>query len=115
MRHPARWSEVLNGPAFVINLDRCPERWAVSRDRLRAAGFADIRRNPAIDALDSASLETGWAACGRPRFDPSDPEFIRQPGKQGCFLSHVLLWKAMVRDRVPFACVFEDDVMFHTL
>jgi hypothetical protein len=38
---------------------------------------------------------------------------LRLPGHQGCFLSHVLLWERIARGDVPFATIFEDDVLFH--
>ena len=111
--HPACWVDVLNAPAFVVNLDRSPHRLAVVSQRIRAAGFSDLRRFRAIDANNPADLVGGWLALGDPPFNPNDDQFVAHPGTQGCFLSHVLLWRAIVDLGLPFATVFEDDVWFH--
>ena len=110
---PRRWRDVLAGPAFVINLDSRPERLAATLDGLRCAGFTDIRRFQAVDARDPDALRHAWSACGAPRFAEWDEAFRQFPGKQGCFLSHLGLWADIVANEMPFACVFEDDVVFH--
>lgn len=110
---PTRWSQVLDAPAYLINLDSRPNRLAPSLDELRRAGFTDVRRFPAVDASDPAVLQTAWAAYGSPKFAEWDSYFSILLGKQGCFLSHVRLWDRIVAEGYPFACVFEDDVIFH--
>lgn len=105
--------ELWNIPCRVINLDRNPERWEICQKRLREAGFTHFERVSAVDALDSAQLETEWKALGNPPFASWDKEFCSYPGKQGCFLSHVKIWKEMVEKGIEKMVVFEDDVMFH--
>jgi GR25 family glycosyltransferase involved in LPS biosynthesis len=110
---PRDWQDVLDGPAYLINLDRRPDRLAASMDELRRAGFRDVRRFPAIDAWDSAALQRAWETCGSPRFADWDDAFASTPGRQGCFLSHTMLWQEITDRRQPFATIFEDDVVFH--
>jgi hypothetical protein len=109
---PDGWPGVLAAPAFVINLDRCIDRWEATQRRLAKAGFTDIRRVSGVDAHDD--LSSAWAAHGSPQFDRRDGEFCETyPGKQGCFLSHANLLKRAIAEDIPFYLVFEDDVMMH--
>ena len=58
-------------------------------------------------------MQRAWAACDAPSFADWDGGFESVPGKQGCFLSHLALWQEIVDRNLPYACVFEDDVVFH--
>lgn len=103
---------MLGAPALLINLARRPERLAASLAALRAAGFTDVRRLEAIDGRDERALAAAWAACGDPPFAEWDVEF-RQPGPQGCFLSHVVALQQVIAEELPYALIFEDDIFFH--
>jgi predicted O-methyltransferase YrrM len=109
------WEDVSVAPAFVINLERCPDRWTTSSEQVRQAGFTNVVCFLVFASHDPAALEAAWKQLGEPRFHLGDPDFTQLPGKQGCFLSHVLLWKTIVDDSIPVACIFEDDIAFHTL
>jgi len=100
-------------PCRVINLERNPERWGVCQVRLQEAGFKHVERVVAVDALNPTMLAQAWEDVGRPPFAEWDKEFISYPGKQGCFLSHVKIWKEMVEKQIDMLVVFEDDVLFH--
>lgn len=106
------YADLLNAPCFVVNMDKCQERLKLSIDRIKAAGFTNVKRFRATDATVD-SLPDAWAAHGSPKFDPSDTEFVDYPGKQGCMLSHLFLWKHIIDNNVASAVVFEDDVCFH--
>lgn len=110
---PPSFAGLLAAPAFVVNMDACADRWAAVRPRLEAAGFGDLRRWPGVDARKGEELQAAWAAVGWPRFDASDAEFVSYPGKQGCLLSHVALWRHILEAGLPVAVIFEDDVEFH--
>jgi SAM-dependent methyltransferase len=110
---PRFWQDILDAPAHVINLDARPERLAASVEELQRAGFSDVRRFRAVDASDPEALREAWHALGSPPFATWDEEFAAFPGKQGCFLSHLALWEEIVASGVPFACIFEDDILFH--
>lgn len=121
--YPKTWEDFLAAPAFVINLARCPKRWEISRERLAAAGFTDVRRWEAVDAGSArgteegaARLAEGWKRHGSPPFAPGDKEFkVTYLGKQGCMLSHLDLMKHIAdpANGVSYAIVFEDDVLVH--
>ena len=93
---------------FVVNLARCTERMERVKARLDTLGVP-FERFEAIDegALDEAekhrSVSTlGWWCCSlRP---------ITR-GKIGCALSHLSVYRKMLADDIPYACVLEDDVI----
>lgn len=110
---PAEWRDVLSGAAFLINLDRCPERKAASCIELERAGFRNVERIAAIDGLAPSQLSAAWQELGDLAIDPRDAAFSSSLGRQGCFLSHLFVWKRIVADAERFACVFEDDIVLH--
>jgi hypothetical protein len=111
---PTTWQEFLTGPVYVINMDKSTERWSLIQSRLHSVGFKDIRRLPGVDASQSNTLSQGWNQYNSPKFNlKKDPEFHQYPGKQGCFLSHVKLWREMIDHSIPWVTVFEDDILFH--
>lgn len=110
---PHSWREVLQAPAFVINLDTRPDRLITSTTELRHVGFSDVRRFSAVNAAEPGVLDRAWARLGAPQFDPRDTWFRENIGAQGCFLSHIGVWQEIIDQRLSFACVFEDDIFFH--
>jgi GT2 family glycosyltransferase/SAM-dependent methyltransferase len=111
---PATWTELLSAPVFIVNLDRRPDRLAMTVDQVRRAGFQDIHRVRAIDGQDSELLDQAWATIGRPMMHPGEPLFVSQSGRQGCFLSITLLLRYIVEHEIPLAVIFEDDALFHS-
>mgnify|MGYP006266412641 CR=1 FL=1 len=101
-----------NSPCFIINLDRCPERYEYAFENIKKAGFTVIQRFRGVDAKND-DLKEEWKKHGDPIFDKGDTEFDVYTGKQGCMLSHLNLWKKMIDDKIEIATVFEDDVRFH--
>jgi GR25 family glycosyltransferase involved in LPS biosynthesis len=101
-----------NSPCFIINLDKCPERYEYSCNNIKKAGYLNIERFRGVDAKKD-DLNAEWAKHGTPKFDPEDTEFDVYIGKQGCMLSHLNLWKHMINNNIKVATVFEDDVCFH--
>jgi Glycosyltransferase family 25 (LPS biosynthesis protein) len=115
MPPPQTWDEFLNGPAYIINMERQPERLQRSMERLKSAGFTNVIRWKAIDAKTD-DIVAAWKAHGSPKFDPSDHEFIdvkNCPGKQGTLVSHMEVWKHIATSDAPWAVVFQDDIVFH--
>lgn len=101
-------------PAYVINLDRSQDRWAKAQQRVRDAGFRNVIRHSGVDALKPGALEEGWKRHGSPAKWQDDFNFVTlNPGKQGCFLSHVDVLRRIIDDQTPLAVVFEDDIAFH--
>ena len=106
------WSDILVGPTFIINMDDCPDRMTITEKRVRNAGYTDVRRMPAIDAR-TCDLRAEWAVYGSPPFDVRDTEFVQYPGKQCCHLSWLKMLTHIISNDIPYATIFEDDVIFH--
>jgi GR25 family glycosyltransferase involved in LPS biosynthesis len=105
--------ELFDLPTFVINMDRCPDRLACTMERAREAGFTKVMRFQAVDATVDC-LEDAWEIHGHPKKNvEEDAEFIEYPGKQGCMLSHLHLWKHIIDQQIEQAVVLEDDIAFH--
>ncbi|MGI9254002.1 MAG: glycosyltransferase family 25 protein, partial [Thermomicrobiales bacterium] len=111
---PATWQEMLAAPTFVINLDRTPDRLGSAMERIQTAGYQDVRRVRAVDGQLPDELAHAWAALGNPPFLKDRQDFVNQLGHQGCFLSHVSVWQRIVDEDIPWATIFEDDVLFHS-
>lgn len=103
------WTDVLDAPAYVINLDRCPERWVCASQRLVNAGYTNVMRYSGVDGR-AVDLMTAWKThC-------PDPTFMRpwaNVGEQGCMLSWLGVLKQIAEGTSPVASVFEDDMVFH--
>ena len=106
------WKEILNMPTFIINMDACPDRMTLTEKRVRNAGYTDVCRMGAIDAR-TCDLDAEWKVYGSPRFDPHDTEFVTYPGKQCCHLSWLKMLTHIIDNNIPYATIFEDDVIFH--
>jgi GR25 family glycosyltransferase involved in LPS biosynthesis len=112
MSPPLDWNEILSAPAFIINLARRPDRYQTAHQRIQEAGFTQIQRIDAVDA-QTADLTTEWNQHRSPLFDSWDQKFRTLPGKQGVMLSMLKTWKNIIDHQIPYATIFEDDVLFH--
>lgn len=114
MAYPMTMAELFQAPAYIVNLDRRPDRLQSALAAIQNAGYHHVIRVAAVDGLQRDSLARAWSALDNPLFDnaPRHRDF-QHPGHQGCFLSHVLLWEWIARGEAPYATVFEDDVLFH--
>jgi GR25 family glycosyltransferase involved in LPS biosynthesis len=106
-------SSLLLLPVYVVNMERCSERYRITSERIRAAGFANIKRFDAVDGRNAEKLAAAWASHGNPPLDPDRPEFAKYKGEQGCALSHLNLWRKIFTEGIEKAVVLEDDVFFH--
>ena len=94
--------------AFLINLDRHPDRLARAQTRLSQAGVEAIRL-PAVDGASltpavrrtAVSLLHALLARGR----------LYTPGQIGCTLSHQAVYRRMINENMPAALILEDDVL----
>lgn len=105
------WNEVLNAPCFLLNLDKSQDRLVTATANIQAAGFTNIQRVRGFDK-DTDNLEEQWSIHGSPQKRDKD-SFLTNKGKQACALGHYHIWKRIIREDIPFAVVFEDDVFFH--
>jgi GR25 family glycosyltransferase involved in LPS biosynthesis len=104
---------IYNQPCFVINLDRSKDRLETTIPRISEAGFKNINRVVGVDGKNQNELNDAWNVLKNPKFDPDDSEFVTYPGKQGCYLSHLNIWKYIIDNKIGVSTVLEDDVLFH--
>jgi len=102
---------------FVINLDRATERIQRFNSSAEQNGW-QVERFVAVDQRDLAVD----GECYRSTRDPSvhislspiehRPQWDVSLGEVACTLSHMKLWRHIIDTGLPYACVFEDDVVF---
>jgi len=100
-------------PAYCINLDKRPERWAKFSDQPTMKQFKRLQRFSAVDGskLDMAhdgriSLHTRHNI--KNNYRRSDYE-INTPGAIGASFSHITLWRNFLKSKDEYLVVFEDD------
>jgi glycosyl transferase family 25 len=93
--------------AWVINLDRAPERLGRIRAQLDRLGLPWTRL-PAVDARAITPVQQAQL---------DEPTYRRRhgktpvPGELGCYLSHVEVMHRFLESDARFALVLEDDVL----
>lgn len=93
---------------FVINLDRALNRWNAIRKQLDALNIS-AQRISAVDAKTETLPLDKIARLGH----PSKYFFPREltKGEIGCYLSHILCWKALLESDDDWAAILEDDAL----
>ena len=93
---------------FLINLDKNSDRLASFDAQMKAHGLSCERISAVygkeLDPKEKARavrMFRWWCAVGR----------LPQDGEIGCALSHGLIYRKMSEERLPVACVFEDDAL----
>lgn len=97
-------------PVFVISLVRSVDR---RRHVTRALGEAGVSFE-FIDAVDGSALPEDIGALyddARARSSRGGQPLTR--GEIGCALSHVSLWRKMIREDIRVALIMEDDFGLH--
>ena len=91
--------------AFLINLDRRPDRLAAVSQTLRQIGVP-FKRVPAIDGLTLVVRQyiRGFLL----HLYGKHHEHL--PGSLGCFLSHRSVWEHIIANKIAAAMVLEDDI-----
>ena len=93
---------------FLINLDKNPERLEYMDRQLKALGIP-YERFPGVfgKGLGKAELKKCFSS-----FRSVCVEGRRMvPGEIGCALSHIGVYKRILKDNLPYALVLEDDVI----
>ena len=89
--------------AYLINLERRPDRLRKMTEQLDALGIAFER----IDALDARSVSDAELAR---QFRDDGPLGIIPRGDKCCALSHVRAWRAFAKSGDDYGLILEDDV-----
>lgn len=108
--------DIQSVPCLVINLASKAEHWINMKERCAKAGFKRVKRFNAVDGtkLDEKQMTQYLSVCAYNDLHLDDRrghEQIYTPGSVGCYLSHYGTWKYMIQHRLPYAFIFEDDVL----
>jgi glycosyl transferase, family 25 len=90
--------------AYLINLDRSPERLAFFTGQAARSGL-DVERIAAIDGRRMSDAERARSVSPSYEFQPLNP------GEIAVFMSHRTAWQQLLDSGAPCAAVFEDDVV----
>lgn len=103
--HPGPYQGV---GAYIINLDRSPERYAYVSPQVDKLGVP-VQRIPAVEgkSLPQNYIDKHVDLRAFQRFYE-----IPTPGAIGCALSHIKTWQSFLASNFQYALVFEDDVSF---
>lgn len=93
---------------YVINLDRKPERWKESREAFAALGIEPIRF-PAIDVSATGEYPDVVRVCPRLYYLFLGQELT--PGRIGCRVSHMEIWRLFLESDADYAVICEDDAL----
>jgi glycosyl transferase family 25 len=93
-------------PAFVINLDRSPDRLAFMRQQAERFGLPFER----VSAVDGHNVPPEYARHFAHYQNGTEP--LLAPGAIGCYASHLKVWRAILAAGHPAALVLEDDAEF---
>ena len=94
--------------AFLINLDRHPDRLAAAQKRLSQVGVEAVR----FPAVDGSALSPAARRAAVSRFHALLAHgCLYTPGQIGCALSHHAVYRRMIDENIPAALVFEDDML----
>ena len=113
MVYPSAWDDFLNSPVFILNLDRQPDRLERCINHAKDAGFTDIRRFAAIDGNDEGVVNDLWKQLGNPTTQPLTERVANVKHVQGVLLTHLMLYRHIHENSIPFAVILEDDCAFH--
>lgn len=86
---------------FVISLSTASQR----RAHIESEFSAKAVEFEFFDAVVPATVETAARTLG---LDPAKTEL--HPRELACLLSHAMLWKKAMDDRLDHICIFEDDI-----
>jgi glycosyltransferase involved in cell wall biosynthesis len=94
---------------FCINLDSRKDRW----DNISKIPF--IQRFPAVDTRSNPDIYKEYNLDFKPCDLSASLYFKYHSGAFGAFLSHYLLWKKIVEEKIPHTLVLEDDIHIDSL
>jgi len=92
---------------FLVNMDDAKERLEFMTEQLVKQGVEFER----VSAVNGKLLGTEvLKRCSSPFLQFCARGYAMSRGEVGCALSHISIWKRIVEEEIPRACVLEDDV-----
>jgi GR25 family glycosyltransferase involved in LPS biosynthesis len=108
---PPTWQAILHAPAFILNCEEEKTRWKTTVERVQGVGFTNIQQFTGINAHKEDAkerLKTEWQKHGSPYI------WGGHATQYACYLGHVGIWKKMIDEKISYATIFEDDIVFHS-
>lgn len=100
-------------PVAVINLPQRVDKWQTVTKRLASIGLDKLVQVPAVAGaqlpIEQISAFLGTPADGIDE-PPRDHLRLTRPAI-GCFMSHLAVWRWMLKTKLPRVLVFEDDAV----
>jgi len=101
--------KILTLPAFVIHIDKFSNiRKEFFSKNIKNAGYKDIRIFNGIDGTNAKACDDAIKKLGDIKIDSKIVT-----SSKGCLLSHFLLLKKIIDEKIEVCTIFEDDVYFH--
>lgn len=110
--YPETWDDVLHAPVLVLNVESETRRWNNTLQRAQTVGFQDVRRIEGIDGRHNKNSDIRakeWELHG-------NPEGVKEVcgSQQAVYLGHLRCWKKMIDEKIAYATILEDDIIFHS-
>lgn len=100
-------------PIVVINLAHRNDRLALIKERMAKAGLDNLIKAPAIVGAKVPAEQVAALLGSREAADaihrPPPSHLSLTPPAVGCFLSHLAIWRWVLRLNLPRVLVLEDD------
>jgi len=105
---PTEWSELCSSKSVMIGLDRYAFRRDYSSYKMKALGFTNLELVEGLDGWkEGADVDGALKGLGL-YLKP-----ILNFGHKACSYSHIVLWKKMIDEAIPYMTIFEDDCLGH--
>ena len=89
---------------FVVNLDDKIHRW----NHFEKLG-KKVERVPAVDSRKNWFVYEEFGLNLTPYGKSNDHYFTQSKGAVGCYLSHYKIWKSIIKNKIEWSLVLEDD------
>lgn len=96
-------------PTFIINVpELSPERGEPAYQNVKNAGYKNIIMFKGVNGKNENEVKEALKLFNNPKFD-----FWCSKGNIGCNLSMLKVFLNIVNNNIPYATIFEDDIIFH--
>jgi GR25 family glycosyltransferase involved in LPS biosynthesis len=100
---------ILRQPAFIIHVpDLSPERKTLAIENVKNAGYKNVFIFKGVNGTNQIEKEEALKLFNNPKFDRWCSN-----GNIGCNLSMLKVFLTIVQNKIPYASIFEDDILFH--
>jgi GR25 family glycosyltransferase involved in LPS biosynthesis len=95
--------DLCRSECYVINMDKRTDKMSYFEENFKKSGFKKYTRFSGVegiqpDVIRKYGLNLDYTSMNK--------------GEIGCLCSHVSIYEHMIRNQIPYAVIFEDDVIF---